>query len=180
MLDLNKTALAFGTVLGLGAAAIAFMTSQASAAKVAKPMLKTDGMNYYAKPTAKSSAIGRWERKASASYGAQFGGWGRAKKKSVDCRSKYHQGNGKKLWTCTAKGKPVAIVLSCKSGSVKATGVKPKQKGAVKWAHRFWARGAAERYGVAYSFVKNAKNKSMKCSKVPNGIKCVFKAVPCK
>jgi hypothetical protein len=180
MKSFNKTMVAAGAIAGLGAVMIAATPQKASAANDVKPSLSANGMDYYAKPTAKTSAIGRWERKASAKHGAEYGGWGKAKQKSVNCNSRYHQGNGKKLWTCTARGKPVAKVQTCKKGFVTAIGVKPEQKDAVKWAHRFWARGAADMYGVAYSFHKNAKNRSMHCSNKGSMRKCVFKAIPCK
>ena len=180
MKNLKKAVVAIGVVAGLGAAMIAATPQHASAANDVKPKLSAKGKSYYKKPQATSSAVGRWERNASAKYGWKYGGWNKAKQKSVHCNDKYHQGNGKKLWTCIAKGKPVAKVQTCKGGRVTAVGIKPKQKDAIKWAHKFWARIAADKYGVAYSFHKNAKSRSMHCSNKGSMRKCVFKAIPCK
>lgn len=174
-------ALTLTAVLG-GFGAIGTSTEAAAATEV-KPMLSVSGKTYYKKGTAKSSAVGRWEKKAVIKHGLKFGNWEDAKKTSFDCDSKFHQGNGKKQWTCKANGKPVAKVQMCASGKINAFWYHPTEAVAKASVRDTWEKLAAEKYGVKYSFYKNAKNKHSTCgtnSKYPGNITCTLKATPCK
>jgi len=73
-------------------------------AKVCKPKLTKAGMFYFNKDTAKSSAIGRWEKKAAIQHGMNFSFWKGAKGKGFSCS--HSMKNGKKLYNCKAIAKP--------------------------------------------------------------------------
>lgn len=175
------TAITFATVIG-GISALGSVT-QASAANDTKPMLSVSGKSYYQKQQAQKSAIGRWEKKAVIDHGFDYGKWGEAKKTSFDCDSKFHQGNGKKLWTCKANGKPVANIKICVSGKIQAKWYHSNEIGAQKGVEDAWEKLAAAEYGIKYSFYKNAKNKHSTCgddSQFPGKITCSLSAAPCK
>lgn len=180
MKKLTKIFAALSVIAGLGSVFVSMGASGALAANDVKPLHSAKGKNYYQKSKAKSSAIGRWEKSAAIKHGFDYGGWNKAKSKSVNCNRKFHRGNGKKLWTCTAKAKPVADVVSCKKGFIAAKAIHHTQKDAVKFAHKFWERSAAVKHGIKYSFYKNAKNRSMKCQPEGGKVQCVFKAIPCR
>ncbi|MFK7901291.1 MAG: hypothetical protein AB8B49_00450 [Nitratireductor sp.] len=156
---------------------------QAQAATKVKPMLSVAGKTYYNKQTAKSSAVGRWEKKAVIMHGFEFSKWEKAKKTGYNCSSKFHQGNGKKLWTCKANGKPVANVQMCTSGKVRAKWYHPNEVGARAGVRDAWEKLAAAEFGIKYSFYKNAKNKHATCGKDsnhPGKITCTLSATACK
>jgi hypothetical protein len=158
------------------------VTTQANAATDVKPMLSVSGKSYYQKQKAKSSAVGRWEKTAIIQHGSGYGKWGKAKKTSFDCNSKFHQGNGNKVWTCKARGRPVANVQICVSGKVNAKWFHPNEAGAKAGVRKGWEKLAAGKYGIKYSFYKNAKNKHSTCgvdSKHPGKITCTLSATPC-
>lgn len=180
--SLNKiSALAMVSIVG-GLLSVAKST-EATAATDVKPKLNVAGKSYYKKQTAKNSAVGRWEKKAVIKHGFKYGKWEKARKTSFDCDSKFHQGNGKKLWTCNAIGKPVAEVTMCTSGKIKAVWHHPNESGAKAGVRDAWEKLAAGHHGVKYSFYKNAKGKHSTCgadSRWPGHITCTLKATPCK
>ncbi len=181
MFTSTLTVFTLTTILS-GFAPIGFATQAIAETKV-KPMLSVSGKSYYKKQKAQSSAVGRWEKKAVIEHGFGFGKWGKAKKTSFDCNSKFHQGNGKKLWTCTARGKPVANVQTCASGTISATWYHPTKAGAQSGVRDAWEKLAAGEHGIKYSFYKNAKNKHSICgndSQFPGKITCTLSATPCK
>ncbi|MBW8635878.1 hypothetical protein K1W69_01680 [Hoeflea sp. WL0058] len=175
------TAIAIATVIG-GVGSLG-VTTQAVAATDIKPTLSVSGKSYYQKEHAKNSAVGRWEKKAVIQHGMNYGKWGQAKQTSFDCNSKFHQGNGKKLWTCKASGKPVANVKMCASGKIRARWYHPNKAGAQKGVKDAWEKLAAAEHGMKYSFYKNATNKHFTCgadSQFPGKITCNLSATPCK
>lgn len=174
-------AIALSTVIG-GIGTVGSAT-EAAAANQVKPMLSVSGKTYYQKQKAQSSAVGRWEKKVVMQHGFDFGKWEKAKKTSFDCDSKFHQGNGKKLWTCKANGKPVAQVQMCASGKVKAKWYHSTEAGAKSGVRDAWEKLAAGKHGIKYSFYKNAENKHSTCgadSQFPGKITCTLSATPCK
>ena len=72
--------------------------------KLCKPKLSKAGMFYFNKAKAKSSAVGRWEKKAAIKHGISYSFWNAAKAKNFNCTFKMK--NGKKLWNCKAIAKP--------------------------------------------------------------------------
>ena len=183
MKTFTSTLAAFTLTAVLGGFGAIGTATEASAATDVKPMLSVSGKTYYKKDTAKSSAVGRWEKKAVIKHGMKYGKWEKAKKTSFDCDSKFHQGNGKKLWTCKANGKPVAKVQMCVSGKIKAKWYHANEAGAKAGVRDAWEKGAAAKHGVKYSFYKNATNKHSTCgsdSQFPGKITCTLSGTPCK
>lgn len=175
------TTLSLAAIIG-GFAALSGST-QAIAANDVKPMLTVEGKTYYKKQTATESAIGRWEKRAVIKHGIKYGKWNDARKTSMDCDSKFHQGNGKKLWTCAANGKPVAKIKMCVSAKLKATWYHSTEAGAKAGVRDAWEKGAAQRHGMKYSFYKNATDKRATCgedSKYPGKVVCTLAGTPCK
>lgn len=157
--------------------------TEAFAATKVKPMLSVSGKTYYDKQKAKSSAVGRWEKKAVIEHGIGFGKWEKAKKTGFNCNSKFHQGNGKKLWTCKANGKPVANIQICASSKINAKWYHSTEAGAKAGVLDAWEKLAAAEHGIKYSFYKNAKSKHSTCgsdSQFPGKITCTLSATPCK
>lgn len=173
-------ALTFAAVLG-GFGVIGGATE--AAAGTDKPMLKVEGKSYYSKQKAKSSAIGRWEKKVGTKHGLVFDNWEDASKKSFDCKRKTHQGNARKLWTCIAKARPGSKIAFCASGKVKAKWVHPNEAGAKAGARNDWEKRAAAKHGMKYSFYKNAVHKNSTCgsdSQYPGKIVCTLSAYACE
>lgn len=173
----------FMTFAMLIVAAISNGTSDAQAGVKSKPSLSVQGMNYYDKAQAKSSAIGRWEKKAAIKYGLEFSQWGKAKSKGTTCKKKFHRNNGRILWTCTASGRPTAKIVTCK-GSVSATGThKSNRSKARSTARENWEKKAAIAHGIKFSFWKNASQKKGFCIKKASGgthqIRCTYIAKAC-
>lgn len=183
MKTLNSALAAITLTAIVGGLAPIGVATQAAAATKVKPMLSVSGKAYYKKQKAKSSAVGRWEKRAVIDHGMGFGNWEKAKKTGFDCNQKFHQGNGKKLWTCKAKGKPVANVQMCASGKISARWYHSTEAGAKTGVRDGWEKLAAAKHGTKYSFYKNATNKHSTCgadSQFPGKITCTLTATPCK
>ncbi|MEO9876749.1 MAG: hypothetical protein ABJM26_21980 [Anderseniella sp.] len=182
MKKFTSTIVAFSIAAAFGGVMMTADSGDAFAAKKTKPMIGAYGKSYYKKAKARSSAVGRWEKRVAIKHGLKFSHWSRAKAKGTSCQSKFHQGNGKKLWTCTASAKPFANIKSCVSGRIVAKWKHPNPAKAKATARNTWEKLTAQNYGIKYSFYKNAKGKSRNCKLVSNGTMtlCTFKATPCK
>ena len=160
----------------LAVATVSFTSlSSANAATICKKPTLSYGMYYYKKSKAKTSAIGRWEKKTAIQYGVGLSFWNNAKKRSNVCQK---QANN--TWRCLAIGTPCQTKKTCKP-KLKKHGMyyfnKQKAKTSAKGR---WEKQAAIQYGIKYSFWNNAKLNHFKCKKQPNNTwRCLAVAKPC-
>jgi len=160
-----------------------FVAQPAMAAKQCKSPLSQKGMHYYSLNKTMSSAMGRWEKKAAIKYGVGYSFWKNAKGYSRTCTHKMK--NGKKLWNCTVTARPCKkVAKSCKPKLSQKGMFYFKRAKAKSSARGRWEKKAAIKYGIGYSFWKNAKSKGQACSfTMKNGKKlwnCKAYAKPCK
>ncbi|GJM03415.1 MAG: hypothetical protein DHS20C08_19160 [Rhodomicrobium sp.] len=151
------------------------LTAGAKAGKICKQPTGEYGMYYYKKAKAKSSAIGRWEKKVAIKHGIGLSFWNNAKVRSNICKK---QANN--TYRCFAIGTPCQIKTSCKP-VLKKHGMyyfnKQKAKDSAKGR---WEKQAAINHGVKYSFWNSAKKKHYKCKKQDNNTwRCLAIARPC-
>lgn len=134
------------------------------------------GMYYYKKATAKSSAVGRWEKKTAIQHGIGLSFWNNAKKRSNICKK---QANN--TYRCFAIGTPCQTKTVCKPKLKKHGMYYFNKQQAKSSAKGRWEKQAAINYGVNYSFWNKAKAKNFKCKKQPNKTwRCKAIAKPCR
>ena len=155
--------------------ALGLSTSASHAVTQCKNPVGEYGMYYFKKSKAKTSAIGRWEKKTAIKHGINFSFWNNAKKRSNVCKKQPNN-----TWRCFAIGTPCYTKKVCKS-KLKKHGMwyfnKQKAKDSAKGR---WEKQAAIEHGVSYSFWSNAKGKGFKCKKHDNGTwRCLARAKPC-
>lgn len=149
--------------------------TSANAKTICKPAVPEYGMFYVKKSKAKTSAIGRWEKKVAIKHGIGSSFWKNAKKRSNICKQ---QPNG--TFRCLAIGTPCKTVKVCKPLLVKKGMYYHNKAKAKASARGRWEKQAAIQHGIGSSFWKNAKQKKMACKQQPNNSwRCTAIAKPC-
>jgi len=155
--------------------AFSFAPGTSSAATQCKNALGEYGMYYYKEQKAKSSAVGRWEKKAAIKHGIGLSFWKNAKTKSNVCKK---QANN--TYRCFAIGTPCQTKKLCKPTLKKHGMWYTKKEKAKSSAIGRWEKQAAIHHSVKYSFWNNAKTKSFSCKKHQNNTwRCEAIAKPC-
>lgn len=149
--------------------------SAVQAKEICKQPIGEYGMYYFKQAKAKSSAVGRWEKKVAIKHGIGLSFWKNAKIRSNVCKK---QANN--TYRCFAIGTPCQTKTSCKP-AVKKHGMyyfnKQKAKSSAKGR---WEKQAAIQHGVNYSFWNSAKKKNFNCKKQANNTwRCLAIARPC-
>ena len=163
-------------VIILTAMGLSLTTVKASALTQCKKPIGSYGMYYFNKQKAKTSAIGRWEKKTAIAHGIGLSFWSNAKKRSNVCKKQPNN-----TWRCFAIGTPCQTKTICKP-QLKKHGMWYFKKAKAKTsAIGRWEKQAAINYGVNFSFWNNAKAKSFKCKKHDNNTwRCEARAKPCQ
>lgn len=164
-------------IMGLLAVTTVSFTSvnSANAATQCKKAIGSYGMYYYKKSKAKTSAVGRWEKKTAIQHGIGLSFWNNAKKRSNVCQK---QANN--TWRCFAIGTPCQTKTVCKPKLKKHGMYYYNKQKAQSSAKGRWEKQAAIQYGVKYSFWNSAKARKFKCKKQPNNTwRCAAIAKPC-
>lgn len=133
------------------------------------------GMYYFNQNKAKSSAIGRWEKKVAIKHGIGASFWNNAKTRSNVCQK---QANN--TYRCFAIGTPCQTTTTCKPKLSQKGMFYYKKQQAKDSAKGRWEKQAAIQHGVNFSFWNSAKQKSFNCKKQPNNTwQCTAIAKPC-
>lgn len=174
-MNLNSITNPVVKVLILTAFGLSLSAASAQAVTQCKNPIGSYGMYYFNKAKAKSSAVGRWEKKVAIKHGIGLSFWNNAKKRSNVCKK---QANN--TWRCFAIGTPCQTKKVCK-GLLKKHGMWYFNKAKAKSSARGrWEKQAAIKHGVSYSFWNNAKSKSYNCKKHSNNTwRCEARAKPC-